>query len=121
LSAEQWRFDEKMSEVYIRFAANELGTFNTCHGPMTSTSNGNNKRLFSVNVYNRFTPLKQQHNTYFADVINRFFAPQCFVRLKNAPLYQYNIPLNINSKPGTGDLRMCTIFLMFIDCLSCAS
>jgi len=33
LSVEQWKFNES-SKVYIRFAANELGTFCSCHGPM---------------------------------------------------------------------------------------
>ena len=36
LSIERWCFDET-SKVYIRFAAAELGTFSTCHGPMTPT------------------------------------------------------------------------------------
>ena len=33
LSGEQWGYDKSL-KVYIRFAAPELGTFNTCHGPM---------------------------------------------------------------------------------------
>ena len=36
LSIERWGFDES-SKVYLRFSAPELGTFFTCHGPMTST------------------------------------------------------------------------------------
>ena len=45
LSIERWCFDES-SKVYIRFAAAELGTLSTCHGPMTPT-----KRF--VYMYNR--------------------------------------------------------------------
>jgi len=33
VSIEQWHLD-KSSKVYIRFAAKELGTFGSCHGPM---------------------------------------------------------------------------------------
>ena len=33
-SIERWGFEES-SKVYLRFAAPELGTFCTCHGPMT--------------------------------------------------------------------------------------
>ena len=33
LSIEQWHLD-KSSKVYLRFAAKELGTFDSCHGPM---------------------------------------------------------------------------------------
>ena len=36
VSIERWGFDES-SKVYLRFAAPELGTFCTCHGPMTLT------------------------------------------------------------------------------------
>ena len=36
LSIERWGFDET-SKVYLRFGSPELGTFFTCHGPMTST------------------------------------------------------------------------------------
>ena len=36
VSIERWCFD-KSSKVYIRFAAAELGTLYTCHGPMTLT------------------------------------------------------------------------------------
>ena len=36
VSIERWGFDES-SKVYLRFAAPELGTFYTCHGPMTLT------------------------------------------------------------------------------------
>ena len=34
VSIERWHLDES-SKVYLRFAAPELGTFYTCHGPMT--------------------------------------------------------------------------------------
>jgi len=34
LSIEQWHLDNS-SKVYLRFAAKELGTFASCHGPMT--------------------------------------------------------------------------------------
>lgn len=36
VSTEQWGLD-KSSKVYLRFAAPELGTFYTCHGPMIPT------------------------------------------------------------------------------------
>ena len=36
LSIERWGFD-KTSKVYLRFTAPQLGTFSTCHGPMTLT------------------------------------------------------------------------------------
>ena len=36
VSTERWGFDES-SKVYLRFVAPELGTFCTCHGPMTQT------------------------------------------------------------------------------------
>ena len=36
VSVKQWEFD-KSSNVFIRFAAKELGTFDTCHGPMSPT------------------------------------------------------------------------------------
>lgn len=36
ISIKRWCFDES-SKVYIRFASAELGTWYTCHGPMTST------------------------------------------------------------------------------------
>lgn len=35
-SIERWGLDES-SKVYLRFTAPELGTFHTCHGPMTLT------------------------------------------------------------------------------------
>ena len=35
-STERWDINES-SKVYLRFAAPELGTFNTCHGPMIPT------------------------------------------------------------------------------------
>ena len=34
VSTERWHLDDS-SKVYLRFAAPELGTFYTCHGPMT--------------------------------------------------------------------------------------
>ena len=36
VSIERWRLDVS-SKVYLRFAAPELGTFYTCHGPMLLT------------------------------------------------------------------------------------
>ena len=36
VSIERWGID-KSSKVYLRFAAPELGTFYTCHGPMILT------------------------------------------------------------------------------------
>ena len=45
LSAKQWDFDDRTSNVYLRFAANAMGTFTTCHGPMSPSNSGNNKRL----------------------------------------------------------------------------
>ena len=36
VSIDRWGFDES-SKIYLRFVAPELGTFYTCHGPMTPT------------------------------------------------------------------------------------
>ena len=36
VSIERWGFDEA-SKIYLRFSAQELGTFHTCHGPMIPT------------------------------------------------------------------------------------
>ena len=36
VSIERWGFDTS-SQVYLRFAAPELGTFYSCHGPMILT------------------------------------------------------------------------------------
>ena len=36
VSIKQWGFTES-SKVFLRFGAKELGTFDTCHGPMIST------------------------------------------------------------------------------------
>ena len=37
ISLTRWGFDESSSKVYLRFAAPELGTLYTCHGPMNPT------------------------------------------------------------------------------------
>ena len=37
VSSKQWGFAASSSKVFMRFCAKELGTFATCHGPMTPT------------------------------------------------------------------------------------
>jgi len=48
LAVEQWKFEDNTSKVYLRFTANHLGTFHTCHGPMCPTNKGNNKRFVTL-------------------------------------------------------------------------
>ena len=48
LAVEQWKFEDNTSKVYLRFTANHLGTFYTCHGPMCPANKGNNKRFVTL-------------------------------------------------------------------------